>query len=165
MKRNLLLLLISLVTVFILTACGSGDEKSKGDSEDSKSTGSKEVLRVGMETAYAPFNWSQKDDSNGAVPIKDSKEYANGYDVQIAKRVAEGLGMELEIVKTDWDGLIPSLQSGAIDLVIAGMSPTPKRMEVIDFTDNYYTSDFVIVVKKMVHMLMRNPSTILKGQK
>lgn len=73
--------------------------------------------------------------------------------------------MELEIVKTDWDGLIPSLQSGAIDLVIAGMSPTPERMEVIDFTDNYYTSDFVIVVKKMARMPMRNPSMISKVPK
>ena len=149
MKKNLMLLIFAMVMVLALAACGSGNDKNEGSQQDSESSSdSKGVLRVGMEAAYAPFNWSQKDDSNGAVPIKDSKEYAAGYDVEIAKRIAEGLGMELEIVKTDWDGLIPSLQSGAIDLVIAGMSPTPERMEVIDFTDNYYTSDFVIVVKK-----------------
>lgn len=151
MKKKLLLLFAAMVTAMLLAACGSGNENSSGNEsqQDSESSSeSKGVLRVGMEAAYAPFNWSQKDDSNGAVPIAGSKEYANGYDVQIAKRIAEGLGMELEIVKTEWDGLIPSLQSGAIDAVIAGMSPTPERMEVIDFTDNYYTSDFVIVVKK-----------------
>lgn len=151
MKKKLLLLFITMMTVLVLAACGSGNKESTGgeSQKDSESSSeSKNVLRVGMEAAYAPFNWSQKDDSNGAVPIADSKEFANGYDVLIAKRIAEGLGMELQIVKTDWDGLIPSLQSGAIDAVIAGMSPTPERMEVIDFTDNYYTSDFVIVVKK-----------------
>jgi len=149
MKKKFWMLLLTMITILVLAACGSSDDKNSGDSKDSEtSSDSKGVLRVGMEAAYAPFNWSQKDDSNGAVPIAGSKEYANGYDVQIAKRIAEGLGMKLEIVKTDWDGLIPSLQSGAIDLVIAGMSPTPERMEVIDFTDNYYTSDFVIVVKK-----------------
>lgn len=132
--------------VLVLAACGASDSGSTSD--DTKKEESKKVLKVGMEAAYAPFNWSQKDDSNGAVAIAGSKEFAAGYDVEIAKRIAEGLGMELEIVKTDWDGLIPSLQSGAIDLVIAGMSPTPERAEVIDFTDNYYTSDFVIVVLK-----------------
>lgn len=146
MKKKFMLLLAAMMTMLVLAACGSSDDDSKdsssGDSSDKK------VLKVGMEAAYAPFNWSQKDDSNGGVPIAGSKEYAAGYDVEIAKRIAEGLGMELEIVKTDWDGLIPSLQSGAIDLVIAGMSPTPERLEQIDFTENYYTSDFVIVVKK-----------------
>lgn len=148
MKKKLLVVFVALMALFALAACGSSDDEKSTGSDSSKSTESKNVLRVGMEAAYAPFNWSQKDDSNGAVPIKDSKEYAAGYDVEIAKRVADGLGMKLEIVKTSWDGLIPSLKSGAIDLVIAGMSPTPERLKEIDFTDKYYTSDFVIVVKK-----------------
>jgi putative lysine transport system substrate-binding protein len=99
-----------------------------------------------MECAYAPFNWTQTDNSNGAVPI-ESGDYANGYDVQIAKKIAEGMGKELVIVKTEWDGLVPAVQSGVIDGIIAGMSPTAERKEVIDFTDNYYVSDLVIVVK------------------
>lgn len=146
MKKRLLLFFAAMMTALVLAACGSSDEGSTSSSDEG--TEKKAVFRVGLEAGYAPFNWSQGDDSNGGVPIKDSKEYAAGYDVEIAKRIAEGLGMELEIVKTDWDGLIPSLQSGAIDAVIAGMSPTDKRKESIDFTENYYSSDYVIVVKE-----------------
>lgn len=134
------MVITAMMTIFVLAACGSDDETTTGSD--------KKVLKVGMEAGYAPFNWSQKGDSNGGVPIDGSKEYAAGYDVEIAKKIAEGLDMELKVVKTDWDGLIPSLQSGAIDLVIAGMSPMPDRMEAIDFTENYYTSDYVIVVKE-----------------
>ena len=140
MKKKLLILFTAMMTMLVLAACGSGDKGTTSGSD-------KKVLKVGMEAGYAPFNWSQKDDSNGGVAIDGSKEYAAGYDVEIAKKIAAGLDMELKVVKTDWDGLVPSLQSGAIDLVIAGMSPMPERMEVIDFTENYYTSDYVIVVK------------------
>ncbi|MDF2557231.1 MAG: transporter substrate-binding protein [Bacillales bacterium] len=104
-------------------------------------------FRVGLECAYAPFNWTQTDDSNGAVPIKGGG-YAGGYDVEIAKQIAEGLGKKLVIVKTEWDGLLPALTSGKIDAIIAGMSPTAERKESIDFTDNYYKSELVVVVKK-----------------
>lgn len=138
MKKKLVIFLTAMMTLLVLTACGSDDDAT-GDS-------GKKVLKVGMEAAYAPFNWSQKDESNGGVLIKGSKEFAAGYDVEIAKQIAEGLDMELQIVKTDWEGLIPSLQSGAIDVVIAGMSPNEKRKETIDFSTNYYNSDFVVVV-------------------
>lgn len=104
-------------------------------------------LRVAMECNYPPFNWTQLDDSNGAVPI-ESGDYANGYDVQMAKKVADAMGKELVIVKTEWDALPPAVQSGAVDLIIAGMSPTAERKESIDFSDNYYRSDLVMVVKK-----------------
>ncbi|MNO58699.1 Arginine-binding extracellular protein ArtP precursor [compost metagenome] len=101
-----------------------------------------------MEAGYAPFNWTQKDDSNGGVKIDGAAEYAGGYDVEIAKKIAEDLGKKLVIVKTEWDGLIPALESGKIDAVIAGMSPTAERKEAIDFSDNYYKSELVMVVKK-----------------
>jgi putative lysine transport system substrate-binding protein len=100
-----------------------------------------------MECNYAPFNWTQTDASENTVPIEGGG-YAGGYDVEIAKQVAEGLGKELVIVKTEWDGLIPALQSGVIDAVIAGMSPTAERKETVDFSDPYYTSTLVVVVKK-----------------
>lgn len=106
------------------------------------------VLRVGMEANYAPFNWSQTAKSNGGIPISNSEgEYANGYDAQIAQLVADQLGLELEIVKLEWDGLPPALQSGKIDAIIAGMSPTPERLAQIDFSESYYESDIVLVVK------------------
>lgn len=124
-----------LVGAIALTGCGGKKEEDN-------------TLKVGLEAAYAPFNWTQLDDSNGAVKIEGSSEYAGGYDVEIAKRVAEGLGKELVIVKTEWSGLVPAVTSGKIDIIMAGMSPTAERKESIDFSDNYYKSDLVMVVKK-----------------
>jgi putative lysine transport system substrate-binding protein len=82
------------------------------------------------------------------VTIDGGAEFAGGYDVEIAKKIAEGLGKELVIVKTEWDGLVPALTSGKIDAIIAGMSPTEDRKKTIDFSDNYYKSVLVMVVKK-----------------
>ena len=107
-----------------------------------------EYLRIGMEAAYAPFNWTQEDDSNGAVKIDGTNQYANGYDVQIAKKVAEDLGKKPLIVKTSWNGLIPALTSGKIDMIIAGMSPTAERKKEVAFSNSYYTSEPVMLVRK-----------------
>ncbi len=150
MKKFLALMLAALMVIsaFALTSCNSGKEDNIGGQTDTDgNTDAKKTLKIGMECGYAPFNWTQLDDSNGAVPISGSTDYAGGYDIEIAKKIADGLGMDLEIVKTEWDGLVPSLQSGIIDLIIAGMSPTAERKETIDFTDNYYKSDLVMVVK------------------
>ena len=108
-------------------------------------------LRIGMEAAYAPFNWTQKDDSNGAVKIDGTNQYANGYDVQIAKKVAEKLGKKPLIVKTSWNGLIPALSSGKIDMIIAGMSPTAERKKEIAFSNSYYTSEPVMLLS-LIHI-------------
>lgn len=117
-------------------------------SEEPEVSEESDVFKIGLEAAYPPFNWTQMDDSNGGVQIEGAREYAGGYDVEIAKRIAEGLGKELVVVKIEWDGLLPALTSGMIDGIIAGMSPTAERAEQIDFTDDYYTSEFVIVVQK-----------------
>lgn len=101
-----------------------------------------------MECAYAPYNWTQSDDSNGAVPISGSSDYAYGYDVMMAKHICEELGWDLEIVKMDWDSLPTSVSSGAIDCAIAGQSITAKRLESVDFTDPYYYASIVTLVKK-----------------
>jgi ABC-type amino acid transport substrate-binding protein len=110
------------------------------------------TLRVGMECAYKPFNWTDMGTpSLGAVPIsgegKDNM-YANGYDVQIAQYIANKLGTKLEVYSYEWDGLIPALNSGAVDAIIAGMSPTAEREQEIDFTNVYYSSNLVIIYKK-----------------
>lgn len=144
MTKKLKLLMTTLFAVVLLAACGSSEEKTSTSTSETEESN---VLKVGLEAGYAPFNWTQQDDSNGAVKIEGSEEYAGGYDVEIAKRVADALGKELVIVKTEWDGLLPALQSGVIDAIIAGMSPTDERKAVIDFTENYYTSEFVIVTK------------------
>ncbi len=106
------------------------------------------TFRVGMECNYAPFNWTQVEADDNSVPIDGGMGYAGGYDVEIAKKIAEGLDKELVICKIEWDGLIPALQADQIDAVIAGMSPTAERKVTVDFTDAYYNSDLVVVVRK-----------------
>ena len=105
------------------------------------------TLRVAMECGYAPYNWTQADDSNGAVPIADSKEFAYGYDVMMAKHICEELGWDLEIVKLDWDSLVPAVQSGTVDCVIAGQSITSERLEMVDFTEPYYYASIITLTK------------------
>lgn len=110
------------------------------------------TLKVGMECAYEPYNWTDADGASyGAVPISgEGKEglYANGYDVQIAQYVANKLGMKLEIYSFEWDSLVPAVQSGNIDAIVAGMSPTAERAQEVDFTDTYYESNLVVIIKK-----------------
>ena len=102
-----------------------------------------------MEAQYPPFNWTQVDDSNNAAPIKGSNTYANGYDIQIAQLIAKELGLKLEVVKLPWDSLSPAVQSGTADLVMAGMSPTAERRKTVNFSEPYYLSQLVVVVKKI----------------
>lgn len=142
-NKSLLFIAMLISTVLLLAACGTDDTENT-----SSSTEEKDTFTVGLEAGYAPFNWTQMDDSNNGVKIDGNAEYAGGYDVEIAKKVAEGLGKELVIVKTEWDGLVPALTSGKIDAIMAGMSPTEERKQTIDFSENYYTSDFVMIVKK-----------------
>jgi len=106
------------------------------------------TLKIAMECAYAPFNWSQLTDVNGAVKIQGSDLYANGYDVQIAKYIAAEMGMKLEIYAAEWDALIAGVQASTYDAIIAGMSPTAEREKEVDFTDCYYNSNLVIIYKK-----------------
>ena len=106
------------------------------------------VLKIAMECAYEPFNWSQQTDANGAVKINGSSLYANGFDVQVAKYIAAELGMKLEVVQAEWEALIVGLNAGTFDGIIAGMSPTAEREEEVDFTDCYYNSNLVIIYKK-----------------
>lgn len=152
MKKQLIWLLA--LIVLLAAACSTetaSTQASTQETTDVAATETKEggdTLVVGLEATYPPFNWTQLDDSNGAVPIAGTQEFAGGYDVEIAKRIAEGLGKELVIQKIDWDGLEPALRSGTIDAIIAGMSPLESRKESIDFTDIYYRSEFIIVMLK-----------------
>ena len=129
------------------TATDAAETTAAGAAEAAKD-GEKKVLKVAMECAYAPYNWTQPDDSNGAVPIADSNEYAYGYDVMMAKKICEELGYDLQIVRLDWDSLIPALQSGQADCVIAGQSITQERLQAVDFSEPYYYATIVTLVKK-----------------
>ena len=143
MKKKLLSLVLAASMVIGLAGCGgSGDNAAESTGEDGSKT-----LTVAMECGYAPYNWTQSDDSNGAVPIKDSNDYAYGYDVMMAKKIAEELGYDLEIVKLDWDSLVPAVQSGSVDCVIAGQSITSERLQMVDFTEPYYYASIITLVK------------------
>lgn len=136
MKRKIIAVILAAVMCLSFAACGNGGNNGESN-----------VLRVAMECSYAPYNWSQSDDSNGAVPISGTSDYAYGYDVMMAKLIAEAMGKELEIVKLDWDGLVPAIVSGDVDLVIAGQSITAKRLEVVDFSEPYFYASIVTLVK------------------
>lgn len=117
-----------------------------GSKEEAVSESGLPVLRVAMECGYAPYNWTQTTDENGAVPIADSNDYAYGYDVMMAKLIAERLGYELQIVKLDWDSLVPAVQSGVVDCAIAGQSITSDRLQMVDFTEPYYYASIICLV-------------------
>jgi len=107
------------------------------------------VLTIAMECAYAPYNWTQGDDSNGAVPISNVPgSYANGYDVMIAQRICEANGWKLEVKQYDWDSLVPGVQTGIFDAVIAGQSMTAERAEQVDFAGPYFYATIVCLTTK-----------------
>ena len=151
-KKLSVLIVLALSVMMLFAACGTRETATQNESTDttkgSTAASGQDTFKVGMEAGYPPFNWTQIDNTNGAVPIDGSKEFAGGYDVEMAKKIADGLGKQLVIVKTEWDGLVPALISGKIDAIIAGMSPTADRKKTIDFSDNYYKSNLVMVVKK-----------------
>lgn len=137
-----------------LAACGSSASTAGSAADTSAAAaapdgdGNPDVLTVAMECAYAPYNWTQSDDDNGAVPIRDSSDYAYGYDVMMAKKIGEALGQEVQVVKLDWDSLIPAVTSGDVDCVIAGQSITAERAKKVDFSDPYYYATIITLTKK-----------------
>ena len=144
MKRIFALILAVALMLCTLTACSkvSGPK----DLDNVKKAGQ---IVVGMECAYAPYNWTQPDDSNGAVPIDNVPgAYANGYDVMMAKKICQANGWELKIKKLDWDSLVPAVQTGEIDCAIAGQSMTAERAEVVDFAGPYIYASIVCLVRK-----------------
>ena len=139
-------LALGLAAVMLAGLTAGGVNTAASDVPDGD--GDPSTLTVAMECAYAPYNWTQTDDSNGAVQIRDSSDYAYGYDVMMAKKIAEALGQEVQIVKLDWDSLVPAVKSGDVDCVIAGQSITSERAQQVDFSDPYYYASIVTLVKK-----------------
>ena len=137
-KKIASVLLVLMLSVAFVFANGSKEASSS----------SSNTLKVAMECGYAPYNWTQTTDANGAVKISGSTEYAYGYDVMMAKLIAEKLGKDLEIVKLAWDSLVPAVQSGTVDCVIAGQSITSDRLQMVDFTTPYYYASIVCLVNE-----------------
>ena len=145
--KKLLTLLMALSMTLSLAACGGSKTEAPAQSETPAASETR-TLRVAMECAYAPYNWTQSDDSNGAVPISNVPgSYANGYDVMIAKKICEANGWELEVIQSDWDSLVPGVQTGTFDAVIAGQSMTAERAEQVDFAGPYFYATIVCVTK------------------
>lgn len=140
-KRIVAAILAIAMCAVLFAGCGTKTESAKTGVEDG-------VLTVAMECAYAPYNWTQSDDSNGAVPIKDSSDYANGYDIMMAKKICEANGWKLEVVRLDWDSLVPAVQTGKVDAVIAGQSMTEERMQQVDFAGPYLYASIVCMTKQ-----------------
>ena len=138
--RRLFAIVLAIVMVMSFTACGSTQNETKLENKTPNVRGVEDgILTVGMECAYAPYNWSQLDDADGAVPIANAPgTYANGYDVIIAKKICETYGWQLEVMQIGWDGLTPALNAGTIDAVIAGQSMTADRKAEVDMAGPYY---------------------------
>ena len=170
MRRRILATVLAALMALSLTACGGNNTSSNNtsgnnagnnaggstandtadDAGEAVSSGVEDgVFTVGMECAYAPYNWTQMDDSNGAVPISNVPgAYANGYDVMIAQMICEANGWELEVVSSAWDSLTPAVQSGTMDANIAGQSMTADRMAEVDMAGPYYYATIVCVTTK-----------------
>ncbi len=130
----------SLIVVFVLmllVLCGCSSTSEEAASE-------KNTFVVGMEVDYAPFNYELAQASDTSVAIDGG--FADGYDVMIAKEIADALGMELVIKKISWNGLPVALEAGEIDAIIAGMTANEEREEGIDFTSPYYDSKGMIMI-------------------
>ena len=137
--RNVLLASLSVLGAASLASCGGANQGLTTEG----------VLVVGMECAYAPFNWTETTKTDSNVEIANLPgAYAEGYDVQVAKILADELGLQLQVKALDWGALINNLNTGLIDCIIAGMSPTAERMESIDFTNKYYESTHVLLLQK-----------------
>ena len=106
------------------------------------------VFSIANECGYAPYNWSQPDDSNDSIPIEDSSEYSNGYDIMIAKKICDAYGWTLKVNRLDWDSLIPAVQAGQVDAIIAGQSMTAERAEQVDFAGPYLYASIVVLTKQ-----------------
>ena len=146
MRRIVCLMLVLMLTL-CLCACG---EKTEAGKKYEDIPGLEDgILTVGMECAYAPYNWMRMDDSNGAVPIaNNSGAYANGYDVMIAKKIADYYGVTLEVMAIGWDGLNPALAEDALDAVIAGQSMTEERLQEVTMAGPYFYADIVCLARK-----------------
>ena len=164
MRRRWMSAILALTMALALTACGgSNSSDTSSDAADTTpaetetpadttvtpGVGDDGVFTVGMECAYAPYNWTQMDDSNGAVPISNVPgAYANGYDVMIAQKIADANGWTLEIVSSAWDSLCPAVQAGTMDANIAGQSMTADRMKEVDMAGPYYYATIVVLTTK-----------------
>ena len=140
-KLSIAMLSMVLAGSMLLTGCGGGntqatDDTSADDTQQSETAENTEggTLVMGTNAQFPPYEF------------RDENNEVAGIDADIAAAIADKLGMELEITDMAFDSLIPALQSGTIDIILAGMTADPERAESVDFTDSYATGVQVIIV-------------------
>lgn len=145
-----------IVYILLLSLALSGCSKITQDDQN---------LVVGMECAYPPFNWIQNNETDEAVAVEGGM-YCDGYDVQIAKLIAKEMNRDLVIhVNPVFDALLTDVQNGTIDLIIAGMTDTEERRQSVDFTNIYYYTDIVMMVRKDSHLINATSIQDFKGER
>lgn len=151
--KKIITTLCTLAMSLSLFGCTAGltDNPNYNASASTEDTSKeKTVLRIGMECDYAPNNWQESTATDTNLPISNlSGFYAEGYDIQMSKLLAEKMDVDIEIVKLAWTGLIQALKEGQIDMIIAGMADTSERKESIAFSNTYSVrkTEYVLVVQ------------------
>ncbi len=155
--KNLMSKVVVMLMVLTMTlaGCSSGSGSTASTTSQAESTSAttseRKTYRVGMECAYAPNNWQESEATDTNLPIENlSGFYAEGYDVQIAKKIGEYLDADIVIVKMAFDGLIEALNQGQIDMIIAGMADTEERKQSVAFSNTYNvkTTQYCLLVQK-----------------
>lgn len=140
MKKFFQLGLTAIVSVGLLVGCGTGgnteEETTPGAEEQPQEATEKQVLVMGTSADYPPFE--SVDTATGEIV---------GFDVDIARYIASELGYDFEVQDMEFSGLIPALEAGRVDFVLAGMTPRPDRLERADFSDIYFEANNLIVTK------------------
>ncbi len=143
-KKTWISLILLCTVVLILTACGT--QKDAPTEEEGDAIG--DTLVVGMSCDNPPFGWIQEESGEDTVEIDGEDGFAGGYDVAIAKAIAEELDVDITVEVYDRSDLIKAVEDGDIDLLIAGVNPRDNRTERIDFSDAYYENEYVVIVLK-----------------
>ena len=149
MKKSITLVLMAALQLS-LAGCSSTNQTSQ-PAQSADHTTAQEPLRIGVECAYAPYNWEDAEQNAANAAIENHEGfYADGYDVQIAKRLGEEMDRDVVFVKVSWDGLMQSLNQGQIDVIISGMLDSPEHKEAADFSDTYAVNatEYTVLVKK-----------------
>ncbi|MGP9518694.1 ABC transporter substrate-binding protein [Psychrobacter sp. AOP7-C1-14] len=139
MTRRLSMSLLALATAFTVAGCSNNQESAtdtNSEATEAMAASTDEVLRIGTEGAYAPFNYTNADGTLG------------GFDVEIANALCADMQVTCEVVAQDWDGIIPGLKAGKYDAIVAAMSVTPERAEQVSFTDPYFSNALVFLAEK-----------------